>query len=100
MAYTRASYGWAVKRDLLEVNPSRGISASGRESPRDRVLGLDEMSAIWRASEVLNLLLRLLVLTLQRREEVVRGDSWYTTTSCYADDSGALTSQVNRGAVP
>lgn len=79
MAYARACYGWALKRDLLQFNPFQGIAAPGQEKPRDRVLSLEEMAVIWKAASVLNVFhqpfFRLLILTLQRREEVA-GMRW------------------------
>ena len=74
-AYARAAYGWAVKRQLLAANPMRGIERPGREPPRERVLTTDELGAIWRACDALTparaAYVRMLMLTLQRREEVV-----------------------------
>jgi integrase len=74
-AYARAAYSWAVKRQLLTANPLRGIERPGREAPRERVLTRDELGAIWRACDTLSpvraAFIRLLLLTLQRREEVV-----------------------------
>ena len=79
MAYARACYGWALKRHMLELNPFQGIAAPGKENPRDRVLAAEDVGAIWRASDQLGPFhrpfLRLLLLTLQRREEVA-GMRW------------------------
>jgi len=79
MAYARACYGWALKRHMLELNPFQGIAAPGKENPRDRVLSAEEVGAVWRASDQLGPFqrpfLRLLLLTLQRREEVA-GMRW------------------------
>ena len=79
MAYARACYGWAVRRDLLQANPFQGIAAPGQENPRDRVLSAGEMAAIWQAAGKLGPFhqpfFRLLILTLQRREEVA-GMRW------------------------
>lgn len=79
LAYTRACYGWAVKRNLLDENPFRGLAAPGRENPRDRVLTDIEIGEVWRASEeltpVYTAFVRILLLTLQRREEVA-GMRW------------------------
>lgn len=79
MAYARACYGWAIKTSLLEANPFANLAPPGRERPRDRVLSLDELRAIWVASETLGPIqrayVRFLMLTLQRREEVA-GATW------------------------
>jgi len=75
LAYSRAAYGWALKRRMVPTNPLRGIERPGREEARERVLTGDELGAIWRAcdalEEVRGAFVRTLMLTLQRREEVV-----------------------------
>jgi integrase len=75
MAYGRACYGWAVKRRRLVVNPFAGLPViDGANPSRDRVLTDAEVGAVWRASGAMGLpfgpLVRLLLLTAQRREEV------------------------------
>jgi integrase len=75
MAYGRACYGWAVKRRKLALNPFQGLPVIQGGSPtRDRVLTEAEVGAIWRAAGGLGYpfgpLVRLLLLTAQRREEV------------------------------
>ena len=75
MAYGRACYGWAVKRRRLALNPFAGLPViEGANPSRDRVLTDAEVGAIWRASGAMGLpfgpLVRLLLLTAQRREEV------------------------------
>ncbi len=79
MAYARACYGWALKANLLEVNPFAGLAAPGREKARARVLTINELQGIWAASATLGPVqqgfVRFLLLTLQRREEVA-GATW------------------------
>ena len=75
LAYGRACYGWAVKRGRLELNPFAGLPVIAGSTPtRDRVLTDPEVGAIWRASGTLGFpfqhVVRLLLLTAQRREEV------------------------------
>jgi integrase len=75
LAYGRACYGWALKRRRLLVNPFAGLPViEGAHPSRDRVLTDAEVGAIWRASGSMGLpfgpLVRLLLLTGQRREEV------------------------------
>ncbi|WP_431268677.1 tyrosine-type recombinase/integrase [Dankookia sp. P2] len=75
MAYGRACYGWAVKRRRLPVNPFAGLPViEGGNPARDRVLTDAEVGAVWRAAATLALpfgpLVKLLLLTAQRREEV------------------------------
>jgi integrase len=74
LSYARAAYGWAVRRQALTANPFAGVEAPSRERSRDRVLAPDELGAIWRAADALtapyDAFMRVLLLTLQRREEV------------------------------
>ena len=71
-AYGRAAYGWAIGRDLLAENPFAGVSL-GAVASRERVLSDDELRAVWRATGgpgAYDGIVRLLILTGQRREEV------------------------------
>jgi integrase len=74
LSYARAAFGWAEKRQAVASNPLRGIEPPSREKARDRVLGDDEVGAIWQAAESLSEpacgFVRVLLLTLQRRDEV------------------------------
>jgi len=75
MAYGRACYGWAVKRRRLALNPFAGLpTIQGANPSRDRVLTDAEVGAVWRAAGTMGLpfgpLVRLLLLTAQRRDEV------------------------------
>ncbi|WP_043342841.1 tyrosine-type recombinase/integrase [Belnapia moabensis] len=75
MAYGRACYGWAVKRRRLPLNPFAGLPViQGGNPTRDRVLTDAEVGAVWRAAGTLGSpfgpVVRLLLLTAQRREEV------------------------------
>ncbi len=73
-AYARAAYSWALKRQMLTANPFRGIERPGRETARERVLTAEEMGAIWQACDALPpvraAFVRVLMLTMQRRDEV------------------------------
>lgn len=80
MAYGRACYGWAVKRRKLALNPFQGLPLiEGANPTRDRVLADQEVGEVWRAAGGLGLpfgpVVRLLLLTAQRRAEVV-GMCW------------------------
>ena len=76
MAYARAAYGWARKRDSVGVNPFHGLPQIGEEVRRKRALSDAEIGAIWRAADRLGPIhggyARFLLLTLARREEVAR----------------------------
>jgi integrase len=72
-------FSWAQARDLygLESNPCRDVKLSeivGRTTQRDRVLGDDEVAALWHAADCLDpiraALVRTFMLTGQRRNEI------------------------------
>ncbi len=68
-----ACFGWAIGEGLAPRNPVIGTNKAAEETPRDRVLKSDEIRAIWQATDGpgdFNTILRLLMLTGQRREEV------------------------------
>ncbi|HFA60009.1 MAG TPA: DUF4102 domain-containing protein [Rhodospirillales bacterium] len=75
-AYLSACLTWAIRRGLadLEGNPVALTWAPASAPPRDRVLALDELGAIWRATDPARgdhaCIVRLLILTGCRREEV------------------------------
>lgn len=71
-AYGRACYGWAIDEELLTENPFAGLKLEAVPS-RDRVLSDPELAAVWKATEApgpYNRIVRLLLLTGQRRDEV------------------------------
>ena len=73
----KAAYGWAVKRGAVAANPFTNLPVAPTMK-RERVLSDDELSAIWRTTDgagPFNGIVRLLVLTGQRREEVA-GMPW------------------------
>lgn len=73
-SYLRAFTAWAARRDYLEEDIGFALEGTGPEVARDRVLSLDEVREIYKATSALNELwgpmLRLLVLTGQRRGEI------------------------------
>jgi integrase len=76
-AYGRACYGWAIGKDLLAENPFAGIKLDAVAS-RERVLSDEELMAVWDATKgpsAYNAIVRMLILTGQRREEVA-GMTW------------------------
>jgi integrase len=76
-AYGRACYQWAVKRGSLSINPFHTLPLAA-VIKRDRVLTDDELLAIWRGTErpgSFHAIVRMLILTGQRREEVA-GMTW------------------------
>lgn len=74
LAVLRRMFGWFVERGVIAVNPCAGVKAPTAEKSRDRVLTDDELRALWLAcdslSEPFGSLVRLLMITGQRRDEV------------------------------
>jgi integrase len=70
----RTFFGWAVANDLVQSDPSAGVRMPAREAQRDRALDDDEIRLFWRGCDGLGWpfgsLLKLLLLTAQRRSEV------------------------------
>ena len=67
-------FKWCVGRGYLEANPAHGIPKPAKERSRDRVLSLNEVKAIYSASNslrgVIGAFVTILILTGQRRSEI------------------------------
>lgn len=92
-----AAFNWAVEREFLDVNPAATVKRRKNiEAPRERVLDDKELAAVWKAAANLsypsNQLVRLLILTGQRRDEV-RCLPWAELT----DDLWTLPAERNKG---
>lgn len=77
-SYLSMALAWGVKRGILESNVVMGIAPLNTERSRDRVLSDAELLAIWQATEDsgdYNAIVRILLLTGQRRDEVA-GIRW------------------------
>ena len=78
-AYGRAAFAWAVKRGSVRGNPFADLPVSKSVSKRERVLSDAEIAEIWRAAgeaaSPYGAIIRLLILTGQRRGEVA-GITW------------------------
>jgi integrase len=72
-------FKWAIGRGIVNASPVTGIAPPGAEESRDRLLTAQELAAVWRACDGLGWpygpIVRLLVLTAQRRGEVA-GMTW------------------------
>ena len=79
LARVRALFNWAVERGRIPSSPIAGMKPPTKERPRDRVLNDDELRWLWRACDVIEWpfgpLVKLLLLTAQRRDEVA-GMEW------------------------
>lgn len=73
-ATLRKLFRWAVSRGDLERSPLEGVDPPPPVAARDRVLSDDELAMVWWGCDELGYpfgdLLRLLIMTGQRREEV------------------------------
>ena len=74
LAAIRRMFGWFVERGVLITNPCADVKAPTAEKSRDRILSDEELRALLRAcnnlSEQFGALIKLLILTAQRRDEV------------------------------
>nr|WP_269748051.1 site-specific integrase [Altererythrobacter lutimaris] len=76
MALVKVIFGWAASEDFIDNSPADHVRKAKVEKARDRVLKIEEIAAIWRASDALGYpmgpWLKTLTLTAQRRTEVAR----------------------------
>jgi hypothetical protein len=79
LATVRKMFNWACERGMLETSPCDRVKAPAPDVKRDRVLTDTELALVWRAAEELGYpfgpFIWLLILSLQRREEVA-GMCW------------------------
>jgi integrase len=71
-SYLSTLYAWAIAEGLTDANPVVGTNKAAEEISRDRVLSDEELRLVWSyAGEGdYGAIIRLLILTGQRREEV------------------------------
>jgi integrase len=77
VSYGRAAFTWAMRRGTLAATPFQNLPLAPVVK-RDRVLTDDELRAIWQSTAgpgAFNNVVRMLMLTAQRRDEVA-GMSW------------------------
>jgi integrase len=67
-----AMFSWAMGEGLVDANPTIGTNKATEEVQRDHVITDSELKAIWQAcqDDDYGRIVRLLILTAQRREEV------------------------------
>ena len=79
LAAIRKCFNWCVERGLIESSPCSAIKKPAKAEARERVLSDDELRSIWQTTEAIGypfgVLVQLLLLTAQRRNEVV-GMRW------------------------
>jgi integrase len=76
LAAIRKLFNWSVGRDIIASSPCAGVKPPTAERSRDRILSDNELGNVWRAADQLKApfatLVKLLILTGQRRDEVAR----------------------------
>ena len=78
LAVIRRMFSWAVKRGALEFNPATSAEGPGIEAPRTRILMPTEIRTLWHGlpntdmHELIQLALKLSLVTGQRRGEIVK----------------------------
>lgn len=78
LVYLKMLFGWALDRDIIKTNPTDRIKKPGAERSRERVLSLNDLIVIWKAStraeaesqDIFASIVKLLMLTGQRRTEI------------------------------
>lgn len=72
----RAFFGWCVREHLIDRSPMENMETPSNGVSRERVLSTDELKAVWKATETpythFSAIVRLLILTGQRRGEISR----------------------------
>lgn len=69
----RTFFRWAKARGIIDLDPTADVVKGGTTQARERVLSKDELVAVWNAvngDHPYHRIVRLLILTGQRREEV------------------------------
>ncbi len=77
LAVIRRMFNFAIERDIIDATPCAKIKAPSEENQRDRVLAPEEIKTFWhelgkaKMTRQVQLALKLMLVTAQRREEVV-----------------------------
>jgi integrase len=81
LGYSKRIFTWALDKEIIAQSPAQSLRASkiiGERTMRDRVLNDDELRAVWDAAlqegYPYSHLIRLLILTGQRRSELGDGE--------------------------
>ena len=78
-AYARACFAWGKRRGKVPENPFAELPIAGGTTERERALSDAEIAEVWAAADTLGYpfgpFYKLMILTLQRREEVA-GMRW------------------------
>lgn len=47
LATIRKMFAWALEREVVEYNPASGVTKPGAETPKERVLSINEVKTVW-----------------------------------------------------
>lgn len=76
LSAVRKLFNWCVQRDIIVSSPCAGVKPPTPERSRDRVLSDAELRLVWHAADAIGWpfgpLIKLLILTGQRRDEIAR----------------------------
>jgi integrase len=72
--YLAGAFSWVLRQGMVDSNPVMGTEPPSEERRRDRVLSAEELASVWQAAgavgDEFGAIIRLLMLTGQRRDEV------------------------------
>ena len=75
LAFLRKFFNWCIERGIVNISPCTRIKPPGPIRARERVLSDGELAEVWRAADSIggrrNAVIKLLILTAQRRDEIV-----------------------------
>lgn len=80
LAVVRCMFNFALRRDIIEVNPCYAVKAPAKENRRERLLSLEEIKLFWDGlnkasmSDLTKMALRLQLITAQRKGEIVSAE--------------------------
>ena len=92
LALVRKIFNFGIERGMIENNPCQAVKRPTKENPRDRVLNVNEIQALWMALEQLTSdmkrLFQLTILTGQRglevrsmrKDEIDLSTRWWTNS--------------------
>ncbi len=103
LAYLKRFFGWCVERGILDNAPTDHVKPPSESTRRERVLSVGEISEVWAALDkeggVFAPMVKLLLLTAQRRDEVA-GMRWSEITLEGEDPVWSLPAERTKNGLP